>query len=301
MSPVERNDDQQYDSEDEISILDILRFFIDGWKTICSFTLIGTLLGVGYVTIGTPQYKATAIIEPAYVTGFPVESMEMLRRKLKLATYYSSETYKACGLEGASKDGDALVDRLLPPAAKKDAPLDQIEFISSSKDTNINCLNSVLEDVRRDHEKLKKSASDAAKDTIEVLKRRLEETVRQRDLYTDRILNMSLVNLNNFPAGILFYQTAKVGADSIVASLTSQISSGMRELSDPQTRPARFITPIYASEVQVDSKRMMKVLAAVFIGLIFSIIYLVGKKYSAKLKKRSRSLLQSSGILVTLI
>lgn len=285
MSPVERNDDQQYDSEDEISILDILRFFIDGWKTICSFTLIGTLLGVGYVTIGTPQYKATAIIEPAYVTGFPVESMEMLRRKLKLATYYSSETYKACGLEGASKDGDALVDRLLPPAAKKDAPLDQIEFISSSKDTNINCLNSVLEDVRRDHEKLKKSASDAAKDTIEVLKRRLEETVRQRDLYTDRILNMSLVNLNNFPAGILFYQTAKVGADSIVASLTSQISSGMRELSDPQTRPARFITPIYASEVQVDSKRMMKVLAAVFIGLIFSIIYLVGKKYSAKLKK----------------
>lgn len=285
MSPVERNDDQQYDSEDEISILDILRFFIDGWKTICSFTLIGTLLGVGYVTIGTPQYKATAIIEPAYVTGFPVESMEILRRKLKLASYYSSETYKACGLEGASKDGDALVDRLLPPAAKKDAPLDQIEFISSSKDTNINCLNSVLEDVRRDHEKLKKSASDAAKDTIEVLKRRLEETVRQRDLYTDRILNMSLVNLNNFPAGILFYQTAKVGADSIVASLTSQISSGMRELSDPQTRPARFITPIYASEVQVDSKRMMKVLAAVFIGLIFSIIYLVGKKYSAKLKK----------------
>lgn len=285
MSPVERNDDQQYDSEDEISILDILRFFIDGWKTICSFTLIGTLLGVGYVTIGTPQYKATAIIEPAYVTGFPVESMEILRRKLKLASYYSSETYKACGLEGVSKDGDALVDRLLPPAAKKDAPLDQIEFISSSKDTNINCLNSVLEDVRRDHEKLKKSASDAAKDTIKVLKRRLEETVRERDLYTDRILNMSLVNLNNFPAGILFYQTARVGTDSTVASLTSQISSGMRELSDPQTRPARFITPIYASEVQVDSKRMMKVLAAVFIGLIFSIIYLVGKKYSAKLKK----------------
>ena len=79
MSPVERNDDQQYDSEDEISILDILRFFIDGWKTICSFTLIGTLLGVGYVAIGTPQYKATAIIEPAYVTGFPVESMEIFR------------------------------------------------------------------------------------------------------------------------------------------------------------------------------------------------------------------------------
>ena len=285
MSPVERNDDQQYDSEDEISILDILRFFIDGWKTICSFTLIGTLLGVGYVAIGTPQYKATAIIEPAYVTGFPVESMEILRRKLKSAAYYSSETYKACGLEGASKDGDELVDRLLPPTAKKDAPLDQIEFISNSKDTNINCLNSVLEDVRREHEKQKKSKIEAAKGALETLEQRLKDAVLRRSLYEDRILNMSLVNLSNFPAGILFYQSARAEADSTVASLAAQISSEMRGLSDPETRPARFITPIYASEVQVDSKRMMKVLAAVFIGLIFSIIYLVGKKYSAKLKK----------------
>ena len=285
MSPIERNDDQQYDSEDEISISDILRFFVDGWKTICSFTLIGTLLGVGYVAIGVPQYKATAIIEPAYVTGFPVESMESLRRKLKSASYYSSETYKACGLEGVSKDGDALVDRLLPPAAKKDALLDQIEFTSNSIDTNVNCLNSVLEDIRREHEKLKKSSIDAAKDALEELERRLKEAVRRRDLYDDRIQNMSLGNLSNFPAGILFYQTARAEADSSVGSLASEISAGMRGLSDPQTRPARFITPIYAPEVQVDSKRMMKVLAAVFIGLIFSIIYLVGKKYSAKLKK----------------
>jgi hypothetical protein len=285
MSPIERNDDQQYDSEDEISILDILRFFVDGWKTICSFTLIGTLLGVSYVAIGVPQYKATAIIEPAYVTGFPVESIESLRRKLKSASYYSSETYKACGLEGASKDGDALVDRLLPPTAKKDAALDQIEFTSNSNETNVNCLNSVLEDIHRDHEKLKKSGIDASKDTLEELERRLKEAVRRRDLYDDRIQNMSLGNLNKFPSGILFYQTARAEADSSVGSLASEISAGMRRLSDPQTRPARFITPSYASEVQLDSKRMMKVLAAVFIGFIFSIIYLVGKKYSAKLKK----------------
>ena len=285
MSPVERNDDQQYDSEDEISILDILRFFIDGWKTICSFTLIGTLLGVGYVAIGVPQYKGSAIIEPAYVGGSPVETMEVLRKKLKSASYYSSETYKACGLEGPFKDGDVLVDRLLPPAAKKDALLDQIEFTSNSIDTNVNCLNSVLEDIRREHEKLKKSSIDAAKDALEELERRFKEAVRRRDLYDDRIQNMSLVNLSNFPAGILLYQSARAEADSTVASLALEISAGMRGLSDPQTRPARFITPIYASEVQVDSKRMMKVLAAVFIGLIFSIIYLVGKKYSAKLKK----------------
>ena len=288
MSPVERNDDQQYDSEDEISILDILRFFIDGWKTICSFTLIGTLLGVGYVAIGGPQYKATAIIEPAYVTGFPVESIESLRRKLKSATYYSSETYKACGLEGVSKDGDVLVDRLLPPAAKKDAPLDQIEFISSSKDTNINCLNSVLEDVRREHEKQKKSKIEAAKDVLEALEQRLKEAVLRRNLYDDRILNMSLTSLNNFPASILFYKLAMTEAETNITNLTNQIDDLTISLTEPHTRPTKFVKPIFTSNIQIDSKKMMKVLEAIFIGLLSSIIYLVGKKYSVKLKEISK-------------
>ena len=285
MNPLERNDDQQFDSEDEISILDILRFFIDGWKTILSFTLIGALIGFGYVTTGAApqQYKAIAIIEPAYINSAPVESMETLRRKLKSASYYSSETYKACGLEGAFKDGDVLVNRLL--TAKKDAPLDQIEFVSNSNDTNINCLNSVLEDIRREQEKDKKRLIDTAKSDLEVLERRLNEAKKLRDSYDDRIANTSLVNLNNYPAGIFFYQSARAESDSSVVSLSTHISSIMKGLADPQTRSARFIIPIYASEVQVDSKRMMKVLAAVFIGLLFSIIYLVGKKYLAKLKK----------------
>ena len=285
MSPVERNDDQQYDSEDEISILDILRFFIDGWKTICSFTLIGTLLGVGYVAIGTPQYKATAIIEPAYVTGFPVESMEILRKKLITASYYSSETYKACGLEGASKDGDALVNRLLPPTAKKDSPLDQIEFISHSRDTNINCLNSVLEDVKRDQEILNGQFLAAAKKQLVNVELRLSEAKREKDLYETRIKELTPQEAQKFPAGVLFYSTIRKEAEAIIQLTLNELDILKASLEWPQTRSARYITSIYASEVPLDSKRMMKVLAAVFIGLIFSIIYLVGKKYSAKLKK----------------
>ena len=287
MSPVERNDDQQYDSEDEISILDILRFFIDGWKTICSFTLIGTLLGVGYVAIGVPQsqYKGSAIIEPAYVGGSPVETMEVLRKKLKSASYYSSETYKACGLEGPSEDGDALVDRLLPPTAKKDSPIDQIEFISHSRDTSINCLNSVLDDVKRDYEILKTQFLSAAEKRIINLELRLSEAIREKDLYELRIKELTLQEAQKFPTGVLFYSTIRKEAEAIIQLTLNELDTAKAALEWPQTRSARFVTPIYASEVQVDSKRMMKVLAAVFIGLIFSIIYLVGKKYSAKLKK----------------
>jgi hypothetical protein len=221
MHPIVRNEDQQYDSEDEISIIDILRFFIDGWKTMLSFTVIGALLGIGYVATGTPQYKATAIIAPALVNGSEIESIATLRRKLKIATYYSSETYKACGLEDVLTNGSAFVE-ILVPTLKKDEVLDQIEFISKSNDTNTNCLNSVLDDIRIDHAKLAEPIIKASSTKLNNLKQRLSEARALRDLYSDRILNMSLSNLNNFPAGILFYKSAMTEAEANIANLTKE-------------------------------------------------------------------------------
>jgi hypothetical protein len=287
MHPIARNEDQQYDSEDEISIIDILRFFIDGWKAMLSFTVIGALLGIGYVAIETPQYKATAIIVPAFVNGTQVETLVDLRRKLKIPTYYSSETYKACGLEDAVTNGSALAETLVP-TLKKDEALDQIEFISKSNDTNTNCLNSVLEDIRIDHANLAEPIIKASSAKLNGLKQRLFEASALRDLYNDRILNMSLVNLNNFPAGILFYKSAMTEADTNVANLTNQINDLTTSFTEPHTQPTKFVKSIFTSNIQIDSKKMMKVMAAIFIGLFFSIIYLVGKKYSAKLKEISK-------------
>ena len=287
MHPIARNEDQQYDSEDEISIIDILRFFIDGWKAMLSFTVIGALLGIGYVATGTPQYKTTAIIAPALVSGTYVETLVDLRRKLKIPTYYSSETYKACGLEDAVTNGSALVE-ILVPTLKKDEALDQIEFISKSNDTNTNCLNSVLEDIRIDHANLAEPLIAASSTQLSNLKQRLNEAKALKDLYNDRIFNMSLTSLNNFPAGILFYKSAMTEAETNIATITNQINDLTTSFTEPHTRPTKFVKPIFSSNTPIDSKRMMKVLAAIFIGLLFSIIYLVGKKYSAKLKEISK-------------
>jgi hypothetical protein len=304
MNPIVRNEDQQFDSEDEISILDILRFFIDGWKAMLSFTVIGALLGIGYVAIETPQYRATAIIEPAYVgtptptptptptlsstLNSPVESIEMLRRKLKSPSYYSSETYQTCGFEGMAKDGDSLTNTLIPPTAKKDAPIDQIEFISNSKDTNIKCLTSVLDDIRRDHEKLKEPFIKSMENKITNLELRLDEAKREKFSNDRKILDLTNQEAQKYPAATQYNLLIKKETDATITQIANELDRLKLGLSEPQTRSARFVTPIYASEIRVDSKRMMKVMAAIFIGLLFSIIYLVGKKYSAKLKEISK-------------
>ena len=296
MNPIVRNEDQQYDSEDEISIIDILRFFVDGWKTMLSFTVIGALLGIGYVTIGTPQYRATAMIEPAYVgtptlsttLNSPVESIEVLRRKLKSPSYYSSETYQTCGFEGMAKDGDSLTDTVIPPTAKKDAPIDQIEFISTSMDTNVKCLTSVLDDIRRDHEKLKEPFIKSMENKITNLELRLDEAKREKFSNDRKILDLTNQEAQKNLSVAQYNLLVKKETDATITQIVNELDRLKLELSEPQTRSARFVTPIYASEIRVDSKRMMKVLAAIFIGLIFSIIYLVGKKYSVKLKEISK-------------
>ena len=298
MNPIVRNEDQQYDSEDEISIIDILRFFVDGWKTMLSFTVIGALLGIGYVTIGTPQYRATAIIEPAYVgtptptlsttLNSPVESIEVLRRKLKSPSYYSSETYQACGFEGMAKHGDNLTDTLMPPTAKKDAPIDQIEFISTSIDTNVKCLTSVLDDIRRDHEKLKEPFIKSMENKITNLELQLDEAKREKFSNDRKILDLTNQEAQKNLSVAQYNLLVKKETDATITQIVNELDRLRLGLLEPQTRSARFVTPIYASEIRVDSKRMMKVLAAIFIGLIFSIIYLVGKKYSVKLKEISK-------------
>ena len=302
MNPIVRNEDQQYDSEDEISIIDILRFFVDGWKTMLSFTVIGALLGIGYVATGTPQYKATAIIEPAYVgtptptptptlsttLNSPVESIEVLRRKLKSPSYYSSETYQACGFEGMAKHGDNLTDTLMPPTAKKDAPIDQIEFISTSIDTNVKCLTSVLDDIRRDHEKLKEPFIKSMENKITNLELQLDEAKREKFSNDRKILDLTNQEAQKNLSVAQYNLLVKKETDATITQIVNELDRLRLGLLEPQTRSARFVTPIYASEIRVDSKRMMKVLAAIFIGLIFSIIYLVGKKYSVKLKEISK-------------
>jgi hypothetical protein len=209
----------------------------------------------------------------------------MLRRKLKSPSYYSSETYQACGFEGMAKDGDSLTDTLIPPTAKKDALIDQIEFISNSKDTNIKCLTSVLDDIRRDHEKLKEPFIKSMENKITNLELRLDEAKREKFSNDRKILDLTNQEAQKYPTATQYNLLVKKETDATITQIVNELDRLKLGLSEPETRSARFVTPIYASEIRVDSKRMMKVLTAIFIGLLFSIIYLVGKKYSAKLKK----------------
>ena len=84
--------------EDEISLLDIIQFFIDNKLSIAISTFACGALGLAYGLITPPQYEASMSIQMATVANNPVEAPAVLLEKMKLPTYFSVGTLKACDL-----------------------------------------------------------------------------------------------------------------------------------------------------------------------------------------------------------
>lgn len=93
--------------QDEISLIDIYEFFRDGWKALVAFSLLGLSVGLVTAVVLPEKFQASALIEPASVAKKvkddaigkgSIESSAILAEKMKVPTYYSEATIKACDL-----------------------------------------------------------------------------------------------------------------------------------------------------------------------------------------------------------
>ena len=60
---------EQAITDDEISLLDIYDFLVEGWKTILAIALIGTSIGIVTSMVLPEQFEAKALIESAKVAS----------------------------------------------------------------------------------------------------------------------------------------------------------------------------------------------------------------------------------------
>ena len=82
--------------EDEISLLDIIRFFIDNKVFIGVTTALCGLIGLVIGFWLPAQYEATMNVQMAMVTNSPVETPNLVVEKMKLPLYFSSSTWEVC-------------------------------------------------------------------------------------------------------------------------------------------------------------------------------------------------------------
>ena len=134
-------------ADDEISLLDILQFFIDNRIFIGVVVALSGALGLGLGFWLPAQYEATMNIQMAMVANSPVEAPAQVVEKMKLPLYFSSATWTACDTDEDTTPSRTLAKKL-NPLLNKNAPFIGLSYRAESPESAKNCLQAVLEDVR---------------------------------------------------------------------------------------------------------------------------------------------------------
>ena len=166
--------------DDEISLYDIYEFLRDGWKTLVGMSVLGVVAGLVLSFVLPVKFEASGSIEPARVAGEPVEEVDQLAEKMRSPTYYDRQTLEVCELLDKLNPAAQLAKDLSPSVGRQSAFV-AVKFQSSSPDLAKQCLQAVIEDVKRNQEELARSSRESVRDQIRVATQQLERATQLRD------------------------------------------------------------------------------------------------------------------------
>jgi LPS O-antigen subunit length determinant protein (WzzB/FepE family) len=174
---------------DEISLLDIYEFFLNGWKMIVGFAVLGLFAGLVTAFVLPEKFQASALIEPASVakkeknetigTG-GVETAAVLAEKMKVPTYYRAQTIQTCGLQDSVNPSQKLVNDLKPNVARNSTYV-SVSFKAESPAVAKSCLESVLKDVVDNQSQLAKPLINNFEVELTNAEQELQANTTERD------------------------------------------------------------------------------------------------------------------------
>jgi len=164
---------EQIITDDEISLMDIYDFLVEGWVTIAATTVLAGAIGVGAAFVIPEKFLATATIQPTRVLGNDVESVAVLTEKMRSPTYYSQQSFIACDVADSTNPMQTLATALNPIVARNSAFV-SISFKSKNINTSIACLNAVLADVIKAHAVIKEPILQRANEDLRQTRQRLD-------------------------------------------------------------------------------------------------------------------------------
>ena len=269
-------------ANDEISLLEIVDFFKDSWKKILLGGVVGGTLGAGYALIAPSIYQATANIQVAKVANADVEVPATLVEKMKMPTYYSSNTFIECKAENSAEPGKAIANGLNPTLAKN-APIITIKYKEKSAEDAKKCLESVLADVRKNQDEIATPILQTKKNQLANLKQKLEAAEQILKALPSKKPNFDFSD-PKFSASTLLLATT-LSKENEVKDLRTQINDLEIALAEPQTKSASLTAPIYAPNLRVEPKRTLITLGSGIASGVLVIIFLLGRKTWSNLQK----------------
>ena len=282
---------EQLTDDDEISLMDIFDFLVDGWKTVFSILFVGSSIGIVTSMVLPEQFEAKALIESAKVASLTnstnstyVESITVLAEKMRSPTYYDSKTLAVCVNEGEGGNLEALAKSLNANVARN-SNFVSVSYRAESRENAVRCLEQVLEIAIARQKTLADANLTSVLSSLANLKKKADElrkTVKQ--LESDRGAQFKFKNIE-YSAAALITVTLQSKVQELLAT-ENQISASESMLKPPNTQDAKFVTPIFASEQRVSPRRSQIVMISAIGSLFLGVLILFLRKAIVSIKKQ---------------
>ena len=263
--------------EDEISLKDIIDFLMGSWKTTLGFGLLGLLGSIGFLATTPNQYEAVAQIQMAQISasntntnplGVNVEDPSLLMARLKMPSTYSAVEIKSCGLKSKKMSAESIVAMSKFSLVKGAGSIIELKIRMESREEAVICAQTIFESIRESQNQIIKPYIQEAQVLLKKYQARLKEAqelVTRADKSGAALSAAYLANRDE----------VKFLTDESIR-LNTFITAG-------DSRQAKLISPIYASEAPVLPNKkitlIVGLLAGLFLGLLLAMIHKVSNKF----------------------
>jgi len=274
------NNEQAQWSEgaDEISIYDILDFFLEGWKIILIAVVAALALASAFLVITPKKYEATVSIEIGQIgqIGQIIESPAVLIEKIKVQNYFKEKTKLACGANQDNLSQFNVSSNLIATISKS-APLVSFVHKGSSPNNAKQCLLDVLADIQQKHLLTFDASIKSKKENLQNIKNKLERIENDKSKLYEKAMKFDFSDSKFSSSALLYLILLAQGSQGI--GLQKEILELENNLSPPVTQPTKIIADIYTSSSPVEPKKTIILAASIAAGLFLGILFLLGKKF----------------------
>lgn len=269
----------------EISIIDILRFLKSTWKTVAIFGVTGIALAIAYLVITPKQYEAVAQIVMAQIgtannninpLGVNIEEPALLVSRMSLPTSFTPQTTAACGLADISNSGATLAKGIKLAPAKGVANLVELKTFGPSQEAALSCANAIFELIKTTQSQILMPYIEEAKIKLADDEARL---VKARDFVARADKSGSVMS------------AAYLSTIDEIRYLLDEITALKNVVTSNQNRLTHLVAPIYASDLPISPKKRVALAGGLFGGLFLGLLIALAGRMIARITSEAGGVL----------
>jgi capsular polysaccharide biosynthesis protein len=268
--------DQSNDLTDELSLLDIIEFVQEYWKTIAGFTVLGIVGASIYLWVVPKQYEATAQIKMMPYANFNnrstsindlvinFEDPQTLIARMMMPTSYPKEIIALCGLADQRDPEVSLARKVKLSIPNKGGEVINLNIRDASKEIAKACANAVYQLIKTSQDQLVAPYINEARKKLKI-----EE---------ERLSRITQVITNDNKSGAEMSAVFLFMRDEI-RYLRERIANLQNIITISESRAAHLTAPIYLNDQPVFPQKNNSLLIGFLLGVLLGLGLALTRKW----------------------